>query len=103
MPYSSMSRASTRRAVCCCLRQAVRSSTSIASISDFAASSFGATRTGTFRGAGTGRQRRPHRSPVHPVPLRQRPDRELLAAGIAADRFIELHPRPQPGPSRQSR
>ncbi len=53
MPYSSTSRASTRRAVCCCLRQAVRSSTSIASISDFSASSFSATRTGTFRGAGT--------------------------------------------------
>ncbi len=39
--------------MCCCLRHAVKSSMSIASISGFAGSSFGATRTGTFRGAGT--------------------------------------------------
>src|SRR5664280_2015035 len=52
MPCSSTSRASTRRAVCCCLRQAVRSARSIASISGLAASSFGDRRTGVLRAPG---------------------------------------------------
>src|SRR5664280_2476125 len=53
MPCSSTSRASTRRAACCCLRHAVRSARSIASISGFAASSFGDRRTGVLRAGGT--------------------------------------------------
>jgi len=50
---SSTSRASTRRAVCCCLRGAVRSARSITSTSGATRSSFGAARCGTFRGAGS--------------------------------------------------
>jgi len=47
---------------------------------------------------GRGRQRLPHRAAVHPVPLRQRPDRQLLQAGVAADRLEQLHPAHPPPP-----
>ena len=50
--YSSTSRARTRRAVCCCLRCAVRSSRSIASINGFDGSSFGAANTRGLRAGG---------------------------------------------------
>jgi hypothetical protein len=53
MPCSSTNRASTRRAVWRCLRGAVKSSVSIASINALAGSSFGAARTGVFRSGGT--------------------------------------------------
>jgi hypothetical protein len=51
---SSRSRSKIRFAVCRCLRGASRSAASIASIRSATASRTRASRTGTFRGAGTG-------------------------------------------------
>lgn len=39
-------------------------------------------------------QRLAHRAPVHPVPGGELPDREFIAAVIAADGLVDLHPRP---------
>src|SRR5581483_5913273 len=38
------------------------------------------------------RQRLPHRAPMHPVPIRQRPNRQLLPATIPPDHLEQLHP-----------
>ena len=45
------------------------------------------------------RQRLTDRAPVHPVPVRQAPDGQLLPQGIPTDRLEQLHSRPhQSGP-----
>lgn len=41
-------------------------------------------------------QRLPDRPTVHPVPVGQPPDRQLLPPGIPTDRLEQLHPRPHP-------
>ncbi len=45
-----------------------------------------------------GRQRLPHGAAVHRMPLRQRPDRQLFQAGVAADCLEQLHPAHRPPP-----
>jgi hypothetical protein len=44
------------------------------------------------------RQRLTHCPPMHSMPVRQRPDRQLLPAMITPDRLEQLHPRPHPPP-----
>src|SRR5262249_5022595 len=55
-------------------------------------------RTPLTRRRHRGLQRLTDRAPVHPVTGSELADPHTIAPGIAADRLIQLHPRPQPGP-----
>ena len=73
----------------------------MASIAGLNGSSTRAVRTGTFRSGGIADANAcPHRAPVHPMLLREPPDRQILIPLVLADRCEQLHPRLHPGPFR---
>ena len=93
-PSSSISRCHTRRAVWRCLRGASRSATNQPRTVASSGPSAGETRTGAFGAGGTAlREGLAHRAPMHPMPYRERADRQTLTTVVTSDTFELLHSR----------
>src|SRR5215207_6129795 len=92
-PSSSTNRCQIRRAVCRCFRGAARSAINQPRTVAIPAQHRRRPRRRLTRRRDRINQRLPDRATMHPVPVRERPDRQTLITTITSDTFELLHSR----------